>query len=50
MIVEQRPLDDIKKYLIESGQSETLKDSAAEMVASGITTMEEFDRITYFTD
>lgn len=50
MVVEQRPLDDIKKYLIESGQSETLKDSAAEMVASGITTMEEFDRITYFTD
>lgn len=50
MIVEQSPLDDIKKYLLESGQSETLKDSAAEMVASGITTMEEFDRITYFTD
>lgn len=50
MIVEEKSLDEIKAYIYANPDNYTLREHAAQLVADGVTTMDEYDRITYFTD
>lgn len=47
MIADNKPIDNIYQYMQDVKKMKTLKDSMRELVAEGITTFEEYVRITY---
>ena len=48
MIAKGATTEELKDYALEHQNMKTLKDSCAELVEQGITTMEEFRRVAYF--
>ena len=48
MISESRSIDDIQDYVTRKQGMRTLKESAAQLVKQGVTTMEEFWKIAYY--
>lgn len=48
MISEGRQVDEIQDYVTREQGMKTLKESAADLVKEGITTMEEFWKIAYY--
>ena len=50
MISAGAPMDDITQYARESQGMRTLRDSALQLVQSGVTTVDEFLKVTYYAD
>lgn len=50
MIVEDASMDEILSYVKETQQFVSLRDSARELVESGVSTLEEFQKIAYYSD
>lgn len=50
MIVSDAGMDDILAYVKETQKFQSLRDSAFELVASGISTVSEFQRVAYYSD
>ena len=50
MVVQQEPLENIERYVREHQDFRTLRDSAMELVLSGISTVEEFQKVAYYSD
>ncbi len=50
MISAGAPMDDIAQYAREKQGMRTLRDSALQLVQSGVTTVEEFLKVTYYAD
>lgn len=48
MIVNGASMDDIEQYAVTSQGMLTLKDAAASLVEQGVTTLEEFSKVTYY--
>ena len=50
MISAGAPMDDITQYARESQGMRTLRDSALQLVKNGVTTVDEFLKVTYYAD
>lgn len=50
LITEEAPMDDIAGYVRAHQQFVTLKDAARDLVLGGVTTMEEYYKVSYYAD
>ena len=50
MIVSDASMDDVLAYVKKTQKFQSLRDSAYELVASGVSTVSEFQRIAYYSD
>lgn len=50
MVINEDPVDSIEQYVREHQDFKTLRDSALALVRSGISTLEEFQKVAYYSD
>jgi type IV pilus assembly protein PilB len=50
MVIHEDPVEDIEQYVREHQDFKTLRDSALDLVRSGISTLEEFQKVAYYSD
>ncbi|MDO4572937.1 MAG: GspE/PulE family protein, partial [Clostridia bacterium] len=50
MVINEAPVEDIENYVREHQDFRTLRDGALELVKNGVSTLEEFQKIAYYSD
>ena len=50
MVVSEEPVENIEEYVRKHQQFKTLSDCALELVRSGVSTFEEYQKIAYYSD
>ena len=50
MVINENPVESIEQYVREHQDFKTLRDSALELVRGGISTLEEFQKVAYYSD